>query len=233
MGVCPRTRIGGGKKCDVDICRCLWADLDGVTTEIARWRCEAIGVGDPSVIVDSGHGVHLYWLLDKPLLINDAEARHDVEDRLKLLYRRLGCDATCDANRLLRLPGYLNMKNARNGETPTPCRLVRCKQRLRYSIDCFERPSRKPTRKAVGTQRIGDGGVFAVRELLLRLDDEVDDRSLRDFGVVCSLLRLGVSETEIRNFVIDRSKFSTNGEPYFELTLANALKATGQQYKSG
>jgi hypothetical protein len=59
MGVNPRARRGVGRKCDVQTCRCVWADMDEVSSEVARWRCHEVGLPDPSILVDSGNGVHL------------------------------------------------------------------------------------------------------------------------------------------------------------------------------
>jgi len=52
--------------------RCLWADLDGCTPEQAVQRCAAQNMPDPTAIVSSGNGVHLYWLLNQPFLIDDV-----------------------------------------------------------------------------------------------------------------------------------------------------------------
>ena len=74
FGVCPRF----GKKGRFDlawqirIVRALWADIDHITVEDARERIAMAGLPPPSIIVNSGNGVHVYWLLDQPYLINDA-----------------------------------------------------------------------------------------------------------------------------------------------------------------
>jgi hypothetical protein len=74
FGVCPR--FGGKAQYDkawqIRTVRVLWADLDHCTAEEALRRCEAAGLPRPSIIVCSGNGVHLYWLLDEPYLIDDA-----------------------------------------------------------------------------------------------------------------------------------------------------------------
>jgi hypothetical protein len=74
FGVCPRV---GPKGYDlawqIRTVRALWADLDHCTPEEALMRCEAVCLPRPSVVVNSGHGVHLYWLLAEPYLIDDAD----------------------------------------------------------------------------------------------------------------------------------------------------------------
>lgn len=74
FGVCPR--FAGGGQFDlawqIRRVRTLWADLDHVTVEEARVRFERAGVPEPSILLNSGHGVHAYWLLDETYLIDDV-----------------------------------------------------------------------------------------------------------------------------------------------------------------
>jgi putative DNA primase/helicase len=73
FGVCPRF---GDHYYDcafqVRRVRVLWADLDHCTPEEALARCEKAKLPRPSVVVRSGHGTHLYWILAEPYLIDDA-----------------------------------------------------------------------------------------------------------------------------------------------------------------
>lgn len=73
FGVCPRF---GPKRYDqawqIRVVRVLWADVDDATVDQALERCRAAGLPQPSVVVNSGHGGHLYWLLAAPYLIDDA-----------------------------------------------------------------------------------------------------------------------------------------------------------------
>ncbi|WP_339907188.1 hypothetical protein [Symmachiella dynata] len=74
FGVCPR--FGSGGKYDlawqIRTVRCLWADIDHCTVDEARERIAKAGLPEPSIIVNSGNGVHVYWLLDEPYLIDDV-----------------------------------------------------------------------------------------------------------------------------------------------------------------
>lgn len=74
FGVCPR--FGAAGKFDlawqIRVVRALWADVDHCGVEEALQRCEAAGLPRASVVVNSGNGVHLYWLLDTPYLIDDV-----------------------------------------------------------------------------------------------------------------------------------------------------------------
>jgi P4 family phage/plasmid primase-like protien len=52
--------------------RVLWADIDNVTVEEALGRVAKAALPIPSIVVNSGSGVHLYWLLDQVYLIDDV-----------------------------------------------------------------------------------------------------------------------------------------------------------------
>jgi hypothetical protein len=76
FGVAPRPGGGGPHEYEmayhVRLVRCLWADLDHCTTGEALCRVEAAGLPSPSVLVSSGHGAHVYWLLAEPVRVTDA-----------------------------------------------------------------------------------------------------------------------------------------------------------------
>lgn len=223
MGVNPRAAHGGSRKSDVRICRSVWVDMDDVTPESARWRCHITGLPDPSLLVDSGSGVHLYWILREPVCVSTLENRRNFEVRLKMLYQRLRADSTNDVTRLLRLPGFKNMKDARNGAETPMCRLVWYSPDERFELDrllpsysaSWSRPRLKKD-----SMRQQDG---QVGRIIARLDRTVTDRSRRDFGVICCLIRIGVRPEEIWRLVKHCSKFATAGRSYFETTIANAF----------
>jgi len=76
FGVCPR--IGGSGQYDqawqIRTVRVLWSDVDDCKPAEALDRCKAAGLPEPSIVVGSGHGTHLYWLLAEPYIIDDAGA---------------------------------------------------------------------------------------------------------------------------------------------------------------
>lgn len=73
FGVSPRF---GHKQYDqawqIRVIRVLWADIDHVSVDEARAKIKAAGLPEPSVIVNSGNGVHVYWILSEPYLIDDV-----------------------------------------------------------------------------------------------------------------------------------------------------------------
>ena len=70
FGVCPRGAVRLGKAEHIHIVRVLWADLDGgCTPDEAKHRFKEAGLPPPAICVNSGHGVHLYWILGQPVTI--------------------------------------------------------------------------------------------------------------------------------------------------------------------
>lgn len=71
---------------------------------------ESASIPIPSLVINSGHGWHLYWRLAAPIPITLANRSH-----LKAINRGLartvgGDPACCDLARILRLPGFINHK---------------------------------------------------------------------------------------------------------------------------
>lgn len=129
MGVClrkPGTKIGwdgAAKKArrgtveDVLSACAVWVDLDFKKTprEHALPIVKSFPL-QPSIVVLSGGGVHLYWLLSEPAT-GDALAR--VKPINKALVAALSADPECvDLPRVFRLPGTLNVKYS----PPVPCK---------------------------------------------------------------------------------------------------------------
>jgi hypothetical protein len=74
FGVCPRLGMNGqfDQAWQVRVVRTLWSDIDDCQYEEAIQRCKDAGIPVPSIVVNSGNGCHLYWLLAEPFFINDV-----------------------------------------------------------------------------------------------------------------------------------------------------------------
>ena len=100
--------------------RALYLDLDskdfgskaGALQELAAFL-RATGVVPPSIYVDSGRGIHVYWCFDRDL---DVASWRTLAGRLKESCASAGFRAdppvTADAARILRVPGTLNHKES-------------------------------------------------------------------------------------------------------------------------
>jgi len=120
FGVC--TRITGshtGRRIDLAECPALWADIDtgkmGLDKDTVVSELRSLPF-PPSVIVDSGGGLHAYWLLNEAIDVSadapDATASEEaVTGALKQLAGICAGDLNvCDLARVMRLPGTLNTK---------------------------------------------------------------------------------------------------------------------------
>ena len=119
VGVAPRRRRAGGKDALQQL-RTLWADLD--TTD-ARTRLDTLPVA-PAIVIASGTAghVHAYWLLQRPVSIQTAEAAN------RRLAAQLHADsgAVTNAATILRPPGTYSHKTS----PPTPVVLERLAPQL-------------------------------------------------------------------------------------------------------
>ena len=137
FGVCPRPKKGDSQDDQIHTVRCLWCDIDDVTAEEAYERWNRARVPSPSIVVSSGSGIHGYWLLDRD--VRSREERSSITAMLPHFYRSFGGDHVQNLSRILRPPGTVNCKDARNGRPPQPCALLTCQPELRYPLEAFAR----------------------------------------------------------------------------------------------
>ncbi len=114
----------GGKRPIAEL-TCLYADLDtyrrpdlmalapDVVAETILGRIGALGLPEPSFLVDSGRGFYAIWLIE-PLPRGALPRWQEAQRCLVGLLAPLGADpACCDAARVLRIPETLNGKSGR------------------------------------------------------------------------------------------------------------------------
>ena len=137
FGVC--TRVTGshtGRRIDLAECPALWVDID--TGKMGMDKDSVIAAlrplpFPPSVIVDSGGGLHAYWLLNEAIDVSaDASDAESTEEAVTSACKQLagicaGDLNVCDLARVMRLPGTLNSKPevmAANAGVPAECRII-------------------------------------------------------------------------------------------------------------
>ena len=95
----------------------------------------------PSIIVNSGHGLHVYWLLPELWIFENDQDRqhaqtlaHDFQKVIIQLAQKHGwiLDSTHDLARVLRVPGTVNRKNS-----PVPVEIIKFEPTHRYSFEEF------------------------------------------------------------------------------------------------
>jgi putative DNA primase/helicase len=168
-------------KTDIAAVEYVLGDLDpadGETSEAAKARYLA-QLNDtfepkPTAAVDSGNGIQGLWRLDERILLGkpvvnekgklvpsaeDQAKIDDVEARAATVMRRLGAKpGTQNIDRILRLPGTINLPNAKklkDGRTECPTRLLWCDD-TSYPLEAF--PKWEPGKKGPGKGEKKDGG---------------------------------------------------------------------------
>jgi P4 family phage/plasmid primase-like protien len=120
FGTCTRkATASGGTRHDLDQCFGVWLDVDTLKDGLAKQdvikalrTCPRV----PSIVIDSGGGIHAYWLFHEPVSIaadsrEDQEAGEAIEAILKHLARVFAGDTSvCELARIMRLPGTHNHK---------------------------------------------------------------------------------------------------------------------------
>jgi hypothetical protein len=140
----PRLRRGG-KTGDVALARSVFADLENIDPAAATERCYVAGLPPPTVLVSSGHGCHVYWVLTEPM--TDLQAWSAIQKRLAAL---LGGDPKVfDPPRVMRLPGFLNHK-----PPPAQCYLCDAKPERRYRLEDLLQQSQQSETSNGGNREI-------------------------------------------------------------------------------
>ena len=104
----------------------LWTDYDHMDLLQVKSNIVKAGLPTPSMYINSGHGIHTYWLLDK-------RAKFSTTSILKAIATSTGADPRAtDKGRVMRLPGSMNVKGK-----PVKCEIIETNSN-RYSIETFK-----------------------------------------------------------------------------------------------
>jgi hypothetical protein len=151
----------------------------------------------PSMIVDSGAGLHPYWILIDP--VTSVEDKAFAEKIMSAMCAWWGTDKVKDFSRILRVPGSFNQKY----DPPRVCRLIEEDNGNRYTLDqlwgMIPREYRTPTK----TQSVGspNGSSHRNGHNPLAPPDtplvEGDGRNSTLASVAGALVNRGLSRTDI------------------------------------
>jgi hypothetical protein len=142
FGICPRERMKAEKE-HIHFLVALWADLDigsegheekKVYYEGPQHAAKAIRSFPraPSIIVESGRGAHLYWLMKE---VNEVQDPERIEQALKNISDHLQCDTDVSLDTVLRLPETSNTKIPGK---PVICDVKFINPNFRYALEDFE-----------------------------------------------------------------------------------------------
>lgn len=148
FGICPRERMKAEKE-HIHYIVALWADLDigqeghedkQKFFEGPQEAAKAIRSFPraPSIIVESGRGAHLYWLLKQVTEVSDPER---IEKALRNINQYLNCDSDVSLETVLRLPETVNTKIPGK---PVNCEVKFINTNFRYAIQDFENLEPRP-----------------------------------------------------------------------------------------
>jgi hypothetical protein len=134
VGVAPRRGQVGTKE-GVTRLLTIWADLDAKDGHTHEDRLKQLMdlPYRPSMLVWSGGGWHVYWLLEEA--VEGQETLNRAEVVMQRLGEGLGGDPVHDLPRILRVPGTFNHKYG----SPRPVELVHCDSSKRYPLDQLQK----------------------------------------------------------------------------------------------
>lgn len=115
FGVANRKSEGSGDESNLGFARFLFVDLDNIDTEGALQQIvRESELPLPTFLVNSGHGVHAYWELEKPLDLSQEENIVKFKRAEEAISAAVnGDERVKDAARVLRVPGTWNPKEPR------------------------------------------------------------------------------------------------------------------------
>jgi len=145
VGVAARKDDSSGTRDNLAYVRAVWVDIDcekegkskeKVVRELREWN------SPPTIIVDSGHGIHAYWILEEPA--NNFDCIEEIN--LGLAKALHGDRAVVDAARVMRVPGTHNVKTE-----PIPVRIIEMND-YKYSLSDFDEYREKIARYDTSTR---------------------------------------------------------------------------------
>lgn len=143
------------------------------------------GIPEPTVILFSGGGFQAFWKLDKAVQIDGNEEKWtDFELYNKRLEQIFGGDHCHNVDRIMRLPGTVNVPDAKKrkkGRVETLAKLLQFNAKNVYSIDQFKKA--QGVQGDFGTGRVaGAGAKVNIPGNVVRIEDpsELDKYQVPD-----------------------------------------------------
>ena len=225
------------KKTDIASVHWLHVDIDprvGESLDDERERVLALlkdklpkGVPAPTVIIFSGGGYQGFWKLAEPIVIDgDLAKAEEAECYTRKLELLFGADNCHNVDRIMRLPGTVNLPDARKlkkGRVPTLAKLVSFEEDRVYPLGEFTKA--KPVASASTPDeeegKIEIAGRFDAETLEARGVDTFarvviaqggdpekpnrwrGSRSHAVYFVCCAMVRAGLTDAEIMAVITD------------------------------
>ncbi len=203
VGVNPRKKINGKTDADVSLARLVWVDVDNFEDiDFTLKTVSDCGLPAPSMVVSSGRGLHVYWLLDDP-----------IEDLAKWTRMQKGVikrlvDAGFDQvdtvihnpSRIMRMPGTINHKNGR------ACSIIIDNMSTSYDSSEFPEIEEAPMLEFAGlpegSRRLDEVALSSYTiDFLNGKNIAKGQRNDRLFKAGCELKALGIAFGEAQNLL--------------------------------
>ena len=214
--------------CDIDVKSAvhaeenLFPDIESVLSMIDS-ELQPLGLS-PNIIVNSGYGVHLYWIFDSPIVFNSNENRQLAKSlltKIQAVIRHLSngytIDKTDDLSRTLRIPESFNWKgDPENAPIATVIRddgktfdVEDLASKINFALDELQDVSRN-------VSPMSDKNIHAVEKMRSRGNSEslVSNGNFKLMIENCAFIR----------YVVEN--FNTISEPILKDALSNFLRAT-------
>lgn len=202
-------------KSDIAALAFLHADLDprdGCDHRLERDRIKRQIEGfpiKPNLIIDSGGGFQVFWRLREPISVNgNIEQLESYNRRIAML---VGADHCWNIDRLMRLPGTVNLPNARKrakGRRPAFAKVIRFDEGA-YALDDFDALlDGAEGAQAQGTRAqpeitVDDLHVSSEIKRLIREGKPKGQHSEAIFKVIRAMVKAGHADTEISTILLD------------------------------
>jgi hypothetical protein len=206
---------------------CYYVDIDprsGESSDDCKGRVQArlqnlpAGIPSPTLVVDSGNGIQLIWLLTEPIEIKgQPKLARQAEGYSKMLADWFDGDSCHNVDRLLRAPGTTNWPNEqkkRKGRTVVESRLISHNPSATYSMDDFPVPEQNLPQEAASAPikiSLDEADLSEWDRLVIEQgrhpsgcsDNQDDSRSGWLFRLVISLLKRRISDDVIASIITD------------------------------
>jgi len=246
---------GRGTADDVVAASCFVADVDGKNfgaldecREFITKRLADLGL-EPTAIVASGHGYHVYFVLEEPWLLRNDPDRTAFRQKQRSLAEELRGDHILDPSRVMRLPGTVNRKD---DAKPVPCEVLELNPESLFSIEDIDALPAVSDAVLDGEYELDDDlddeeheRVYALLRRYARVNRRVRSTVLstkltcaseseQDFAIMCALFELGFTARQGVH-IARHQRLQRDGErpgkvsrlDYWERTAAAALDRVG------
>lgn len=209
------------QEAEVTAIRAFFVDMDGKEPDAEGLAT----LPEPSIVVQSKNGKHLYWLLQEPIKVVDtAEAKKLFKSYQQALATLLGGDLkVSDLARCMRVPGFNHMKEASDPVMVT----VLENNKLRYTLADFPQPEedvKAPIKKtAVSRDRLLEK-LLTNKNKVAQAKPGDRNNTLNKAAFSCSsLVKQGLAPEEITEALLHAAMYVGLEEAEARITIESGL----------